>query len=188
MPRRRQGQDDWPPLTVTRRALLVGGSDRKFRRLVEDMVQFAARLQTIREGLAARMSLTPPQFKIVMALAHAQVPAMTATGLSAQFRVSMPFIVTETAKLEHLGLVRRRRNPDDARSLLIELTPAGKRRVRGAGPFMAEVNDLLFAPLSRAAMRQLGAITERLLASSQDAMAVLDGARPAAAIGGRERR
>lgn len=186
MANERPKQDDWPPLTVTRRALLVEGSDREFRRLIEDMVRFAAHLQTIRERLAARLAVTPPQFKIIMALVRSEVPAMTATALATRLGVSMPFIATETAKLERLGLLNRRRNPEDARSVLIELSQAGRKRVQEAAPLVRAVNDELFSPLSRAGMRELAATTRALLASSDKALDLLspDGI---SAFGGSER-
>lgn len=174
MPKRPRRPEIWPPLTISRRELLADGSDRDFRVLVEDMVQFSARLQAIREGLAACMALTPPHFKIIMTLSHAETPEMTATALSSQLRVSMPFIATETAKLEQLGLISRRRNPDDARSVLISLTAAGRNRVFEAAPRVCEINDRLFASLSRSGMRQLGAMTKALLACADDALGALE--------------
>ena len=42
-------------------------------------------------------------------------------------------------RLESLGEIRRVPNPRDARSRLIELTAAGHRRLRGAGPHVRRV-------------------------------------------------
>ncbi|MDX2205253.1 MAG: MarR family winged helix-turn-helix transcriptional regulator [Hyphomicrobiaceae bacterium] len=168
-----QASETWPPLTVTRRGLLVAGSDGGFRRLIEDMVVFAQRLGAIREGLAAHMQVSPPQFKIIMALARAETPEMTATQLAARLGVSMPFITTETAKLMRLGLLKRRRNPRDARSSLFELTAAARQRVRDAAPLVREVNDRLFGLIGRSEMEQLAGLTTALLSGSDHALAAL---------------
>lgn len=163
----------WPPLSVSRRGLLVGGSDSAFRQLIESMVLFAQRLAAIREDLARHMKVSPPQFKIIMSLARAETPEMTATALAAQMGVSMPFVVTETAKLMRLGLVKRRKNPADARSFLLELTSAGRQRVKEAAPLVRDVNDRLFGRIGRTEMEQLADLTAALLAGSEQALTAL---------------
>lgn len=173
MPLNAGSSERWPPLSVSRRGLLVGGSDGAFRQLIEGMVLFAQRLAAIREELAAHMQVSPPQFKIIMSLARAETPEMTATALAAQQGVSMPFIVTETAKLMRLGLVKRRKNPADARSFLLELTAAGRQRVKEAAPLVREVNDRLFGGIGRSEMAQLAGLTEALLAGSEQALVAL---------------
>ncbi len=175
MPLPAGSSERWPPLSVSRRSLLVGGSDGAFRQLIEGMVLFAQRLAVIREELAAHMQVSPPQFKIIMSLARAETPEMTATALATQLGVSMPFIVTETAKLMRLGLVKRRKNPADARSFLLELTSAGRQRVKEAAPLVRDVNDRLFGRIGRSEMEQLASLTEALLAGSEQALGALRG-------------
>lgn len=168
------GDGSWPPLTVTRRSLLVDGSDRDFRELVDSMVLFATRLQEVRALLAAHMHVSPPQFRIVMALARAETPEMTATTLAAALEVSTAFIVTEAQKLGEMGFVTRRKNPDDARSFLIALSDQGRARVTETAPLMCLVNDTLFAGIDRPTMQQLARQTQDLLKASVATMALLD--------------
>lgn len=168
-----RGDGSWPPLTMTRRSLLVGGSDHEFRLLVERMVLFASRLQEMRAGLAAHMQVSPPQFRIVMVLARAETPEMTATELASALEVSTAFIVTEAQKLGELGLVTRRRNPDDARSFLLALSPLARERVIEAAPLMCRVNNTLFASMDRAMMQRLTEMTQDLLDASGEALALL---------------
>lgn len=170
MPPPSNATEKWPPTTVSRRGLLVAGSDSEFRHLIENMVLFAQRLSEIRAGLAAHMKVSPPQYKIMMSLARAETPELTATALAGRLGVSMPFIVTETAKLVTLGLLKRRKNPADARSFLIELTAAGRQRVRDAAPFVRDVNDRLFGQIGRGEMEQLAGLTEALLSGSEHAL------------------
>lgn len=169
-----RGDGPWPPLTVTRRSLLVDGSDREFRQFVESMVQFASRLQDVRAKLAAHMDVSPPQYRIVMALARAETPEMTATALAATLEVSTAFIVTEAQKLGELGLVSRRKNPGDARSFLIALSPAGRARVIDAAPLMCMVNDALFGGIDRSTMQHLAQQTQHLLKASVDSLALME--------------
>jgi DNA-binding MarR family transcriptional regulator len=169
-----RGDSPWPPLTVTRRSLLVDGSDRDFRHFVDSMVLFASRLQETRARLAAHMQVSPPQYRIVMALARAESPEMTATALAGALEVSTAFIVTEAQKLGDLGLVTRRKNPEDARSFLLALSAAGRARVTDLAPLMCLVNDALFADIDRATMQSLSRQAESLVKASVTALALLD--------------
>jgi DNA-binding MarR family transcriptional regulator len=58
-------------------------------------------------------------------------------------------------ELEERGLVERVRNPDDRRSFLIHLTPAGATTQRDAAGGLAEQAETLLRPLSAAERRQL---------------------------------
>lgn len=166
-------QGSWPPLTVTKPELLIDGSDQEFRNLVDDLVEFSARLQSIREKLAARMGVSAPQYRVIMTLARSETPELAAKGLAQQLGVSMPFITIEAGKLVRLGLIARRRNPADARSVLFALTIAGRDRVRKAAPVVRDANDRLFESLSRSDMLKLARTARALIDGSEQALARL---------------
>src|SRR5712675_755109 len=63
-------QPKFPPLTVSRAALLQGGRDDAFRDVIQDLVDFSSRLAQIRETLARQVGLSPPQYRLLMELAH----------------------------------------------------------------------------------------------------------------------
>jgi hypothetical protein len=53
-------QPQFPPLTISRAALLEGGRDDTFRNVIQDLVDFSFRLAQIRERLAGQAGFTPP--------------------------------------------------------------------------------------------------------------------------------
>ena len=171
------------PLSVTRKALLVGGSDQAFRRAVDDLVRLAARLQEVRGGLAARIGVTPPQYNIVMHLArHAPPEGLRLGAVAEALDVSLSFVVAETRRLHKQRLIAVRRDPADGRAMLASLAPAGRRALAAAAPVMQQVNDRLFAALSRAELLELGRLAAVVHADSAQALAQLGGrgkARPA---------
>lgn len=59
------------------------------------------------------------------------------------------------AGLEGRGLVRRAAGPTNARVLLSELTPRGKRTLDRAEPLVAEVERRMLASLERSQVREL---------------------------------
>lgn len=66
-------------------------------------------------------------------------------------------------RLERLGLVVRSPDPDDGRATLATLTEAGLARLVDAAPsHVREVRRLVVDRLTRAQLRQLAAISERL--------------------------
>lgn len=162
------------PLSVSRKALLVGGSDVAFRRAVDDLVLLAARLQEVRGGLAARIGVTPPQYKIVMHLArHAPGEGLRLGLLSEALGVSLSFVVAETRRLQKKRLVTVRPDPADRRAMLARLAPAGERALARAAPVMRRVNDSLFGALTRAELLELGRLAALVHGDSAQALAEL---------------
>lgn len=75
---------------------------------------------------------------------------------------------TMTARLDHLereGLVRRVRDLNDRRSVLVELTAKGRRKLAQAMGVQAEKEKLLAAALTRKEMAQLNALLRKLMIS-----------------------
>lgn len=162
------------PLSVSRKALLVGGSDLAFRGAVDELVRLAAKLQQAREGLAAAMGVTPPQYNIVMHLArHAPPQGMRLGAVAEALGVSLSFVVAETRRLQKRRLIAVQRDPSDGRAMLASLAPAGLRALQAAAPSMRRLNDRLFAALSREDLLELGRLAAAVHAASGDALAVL---------------
>lgn len=70
-------------------------------------------------------------------------------------------------RLAKVGLVERTANPDDGRSLLVGLTPAGLRRLRAAQvTHHSVVRRLLLDRLSERDLKHLGALWEKAMPGS----------------------
>jgi DNA-binding MarR family transcriptional regulator len=153
---------------------LIDGSDQQFRAFIDDFVRLSARLQGLRQALARRMGMTPPQYNILMVLARAGTPeGMTMSTIAGRLRVSLSFVVSQARTLERMGLIDLRRNPADRRSVLTAITPAGRRRIMRAAPQIQRVNDLLFASLTRRELEATGRVIERVLKGGEAAALAL---------------
>jgi len=78
---------------------------------------------------------------------------------------------TMTSRLDHLereGLVRRFRDPDDRRSVLVELTEKGRRRHDQAIGVQAEKEALLARALSDVEMEQLNSLLRRVMITLEE--------------------
>lgn len=157
------------PLTTSRPALLLDNSDRDFREMVRDLVAFSERLQEIRVAIARAMQLTPPQYNILMSLAQID-EAVTVGDLAERLRVSVPFIVTETRRLEALGLLEKRADLEDRRRVHLVLTDRASAALREVAPLQVRVNDVLFETLRAREMQSLKRLTRGLLGSCEAAL------------------
>lgn len=157
------------PLTTSRPALLLENSDRAFREMVDELVAFSSRLQEIRGAVARAMHLTPPQYNILMSLAQID-EAVTVGDLAERLRVSVPFIVTETRRLEALGLLEKRADLEDRRRVHLVLTDKASAALREVAPLQVRVNDVLFETLGAREMQSLKRLTRGLLGSCEAAL------------------
>ncbi len=162
------------PPSTTRKALLIDGTDRQFREFIDDFVRLSARLQSLRQALANRMGMTPPQYNILMILARAEAPAgLSMSAIAARLRVSLSFVVSQTRAIKRVGLIELRRNPLDRRSVLAVVTAGGRRRITRTAPQIQRVNDLLFASLTRRELKAMDRAIKRVLKGGEAAALAL---------------
>jgi DNA-binding MarR family transcriptional regulator len=168
----RPGNGFHPPLTVSHRALLVGGSDGEFRRLIHRLLQVEERLRHARAYLGRQAGLTGPQYSLLMAVAYLQgETGIAVRALARELRVTSAFITSESRRLIERGLLAKRRNPHDSRSTLVTVTPAGRRAIERLVPEVRAVNDLFFGHLSRPAFAQATRFLDQLMDGSRQALA-----------------
>src|SRR4051812_31995996 len=73
------------PLSGTRSEILIDGSDREFRRLIHRMLIGQARLDAIRESIAARIGVSGTQYTMLMSVLHLQGAAGVSIGTLADY-------------------------------------------------------------------------------------------------------
>jgi DNA-binding MarR family transcriptional regulator len=163
-----------PPLTITRRALLVGGSDTEFRRLIYRLIVVEERLRRARDFLARRIGLSGPQYTLLITVAYLQGESGIAMrALARNLRVSSAFITAESQRLIDRGLLAKRPNPHDSRSTLISVTAAGRRRLEALVPELRHINDAFFGHVSAQSFRHAMRFLEQLLSGSERVMAYM---------------
>ena len=159
------------PPTISSSALLEEGSDRRFRALVNDLFTIASRMEVVRGHLGERMGLSGPQYSVLMAVAHLEGERGTSVGAVAQaMHVSSAFIASETGKMARQGLLLKRANPDDGRSVLLSLAPAGRLKLDRAAAEICAINDLFFGTLDAGAFCALSAAAAGLVKGSAKAL------------------
>jgi DNA-binding MarR family transcriptional regulator len=173
--RKRHGEAAAVPVTVSRPALLERGSDRRFRQLVYDLLTIATRMDLVRAYLGRQIGISGPQYSLIIAIAHLQGENGVSVGsVAAALHVSSAFITIETGKLARRGLLWKRPNPADRRSVLLTLSSRGRLAIDGLNAKIRAVNDQFFANLDRRAFLDLSATADHLVRGSDRALRFVD--------------
>lgn len=168
----------FPPRTVTLPAMLENGADHRFRLSLYRFIEAASRLGECREGFAREMGLTANQFLVVMSVAYLQSErGISISAIAANIGLAATHVTTEVGKLVRLGLLRKRPNDEDRRSVLVSLTEKGAAAVDSIAGTMQTVNDILFRGISGANLDLVRQVCERLVHNSEYALVELRMAR-----------
>jgi MarR family transcriptional regulator, organic hydroperoxide resistance regulator len=171
----RGGDASAPPVTVSHAALLERGSDRRFRQLVYDLLTVATRMDLVRAYLGRQIGLSGPQYSLIIAVAHLQGEQGVSVGsVAGALHVSSAFITAETGKLARRGLLWKRPNPADRRSVLLTLSPRGRLAIDGLNAKIRAVNDQFFGRLDRRSFLELSKTAAQLIAGSDRALRLID--------------
>jgi DNA-binding MarR family transcriptional regulator len=151
-------------LTVTHPACLVDGSDAEFRKLINGLLPFAARLLSVRDGFGSLLGLTGIRYSLLSSIAHlSRENAVTVNRLAEHLHVSGAFVTIETNKLKKLGLIYKLADPDDKRKVRISVTPLGKRMLRELTGTQQSINNVLFDNVTKSEFTTLCSLVDRLV-------------------------
>jgi DNA-binding MarR family transcriptional regulator len=128
--------------------------------------RLARHVDRARAAAFSRHDLEGWEFDVLAALRRSGEPYRASPGaLVRATGVTSGTMTNRVDRLAARGLVRRASDPDDRRSVRVELTPTGRATVDGALVDLLEAERALLAGLDRAARTSLAAGLRRLLAS-----------------------
>ncbi|MCC3763637.1 MarR family transcriptional regulator [Glycomyces sp. TRM65418] len=108
------------------------------------------------------------EYSVLVVLEHAEDQTMRMSDLAFLCNGSLSRLSHVARRLEDGGLIRRFSCPTDGRSTLAALTDGGRELLAKAAPgHVRLVRALVFDDLTRDEMRQLGELSERILARIQ---------------------
>ncbi len=155
------------PLTVSSPSLLRRGSDAQFREMINGLLTLTLRIELLRDHLADRLGVTGPHYSLLMSVGHLGGWQGVAVGKVARaLRVTSAFVATESNRLVKAGLIDKRPDASDRRSVLLFLTPTAVEKLAKLGPEIRSVNDRTFGGLSDAEFDQLTKLVGRLIGSA----------------------
>lgn len=121
------------------------------------------------QGYFAKHGLQPGQFDVLATLRRAGNPhTLTPGELADSTMRSQAAMTNRLAGLEAKGLIERRTDPDNRRSVLVTLTDEGLSLVDRVVEGHMDNERALLAPLSRAEQARLAGLLEKLLTGHGD--------------------
>jgi DNA-binding MarR family transcriptional regulator len=160
------------PPTVSRPALLEGGSDLAFRGLIHDLIAYGHRLDACRDAFAAIAGINGAQYEILMLASRAD--GLSIGEIAARLHRSGAFITIEANRLVAKGLLGKRSDPEDGRRVLLGTTPRTLHALRRMAPQQRRVNDVLFECLDARRFRELRTLAAELVACGDRAVTLLE--------------
>jgi DNA-binding MarR family transcriptional regulator len=128
----------------------INGLNRRFKRSLEETL--------------SEHALSHGEWNVLGALYRGGPPHQRSAGkLADQCDLSSGAMTNRLDQLEDAGLVRRLRDPDDRRGVLIELTAKGRKAWEGSTGAQAHKEALIAAALTQREKEQLNALLRRLM-------------------------
>lgn len=116
------------------------------------------------EAAFKRFDLDTGEFDVIATLRRHGPPfTMRPTELFKSLMISSGGLTDRLDRLEARGFVRRRASAEDARSMLVELTPAGRKCIEGAFRADMDIENGLIEALSREERGQLANLLRKLM-------------------------
>ena len=141
----------------------------ELRRLFNDIIRFEIELwNAVDSRLKSEFDLPLTHFEPMSVIAR--LPGCRVYDIARELGITTGGTSKLVDRIEANGHCRRLPNPDDRRSSLLELTPAGQRLLAEAGKaFDDELERRLGAAVPERTLRQFGATLSRLRAAGHQA-------------------
>ena len=110
----------------------------------------------------ARIGLTPAHMPVLLALE--QGDALTQKALAARARVEQPTMAATLNRMERDGLIERHINPEDGRSMLVQLTPLARAKLPAVENVVSAINALVLEQLTPDERVQYFALLKKVIA------------------------
>jgi DNA-binding MarR family transcriptional regulator len=129
------------------------------------------RIRKMLDETLEQQGLTSADWKVLTALRWQGKPYRRNAGeLAKRSDLSSGAMTNRLDHLEQEGLVRRLRDPDDRRGVLVELTEKGRKRHQQAIGVQAQKEALLAEALGERDMEQLNALLRRVMLTLEERM------------------
>jgi DNA-binding MarR family transcriptional regulator len=137
--------------------------------IVERVGGINRRIKWMHDETLDELGLTYSDWHVLTALRWAGEPYRRKAGeLARRADLTSGAMTSRLDALEGAGLVRRLRDPDDRRSVLVELTEKGRQRHEQAMGIQAEKEALLAEALTEREKEQLNVLLRRVLLTLED--------------------
>jgi DNA-binding MarR family transcriptional regulator len=151
------------------RSELPADLDLAIEGIVDRILGISRRLQRILDETLAVYGLSHGEWRVLSSLRWAGSPYRRSAGELARIAdLSTGAMTNRLDQLESQGLVRRLRDPDDRRGVLVELTDQGRALHEEAIGVQAQKERLFASTLSKREREQLNGLLRRLMLAFEE--------------------
>jgi DNA-binding MarR family transcriptional regulator len=137
--------------------------------VVDRILGIGRRFQKLLDETVAAYGLSHGEWKVLSSLRWAGPPYRRSAGDLARIAdLSSGAMTNRLDQLEQAGLVRRLRDPDDRRGVLVELTDRGRALWEEAIGVQAEKEALLASALTKRELKVLNGLLRRLMVAFEE--------------------
>ncbi|HEX5949403.1 MAG TPA: MarR family transcriptional regulator, partial [Actinomycetota bacterium] len=138
--------------------------DPEVEAAVDRIWKLSKHLDRLWDSTAARFGLHQSgEYKVLLKLRRAPGHQMTPGQLSSKLVLSTGAMTNRLDRLESAGLVRRERDPDDRRSVIVRLTERGEALLNDAIVAQAKEESRVMSALEPAEQRRLNQLLRKLM-------------------------
>lgn len=136
--------------TVSRKELLVDGSDRMFRIAIHTIMAITNDTDTLRVGYGELIGISGAQHELMMLISRVNDGVGIGVGEVARLmKKSSSFVVMETNQLQKKGLIEKTPSLEDRRRVVLRVSDLGMKQLAQLTDAQRQVNDLLFGQFDR---------------------------------------
>lgn len=161
--------------TISRPEFLNNGSDKDFRKFIYELLIVSSRMEAVRDRIGNLLGLSGFQYHVLSVISELEKNGPVSVGSVAQvLQARTTYVTMETKKLEKIGLVAKRPNPTDGRSVLLNVTRSGANALSSITPQQCSINDLLFDGLSARDFKKFGRLISSMVVNTDNALALAE--------------
>lgn len=163
-----------PALSISHEALLIDGNDEKFRRVLFLTRLFADRLALFLEVVGREIGLTGNQYAILLGISHTQGNGgATVREIAHYALMASTHVTTQVGALVRKGLVVKKPNGKDGRSVLLLLTKKGEEAMTTIAPIRQQFNDAFFVDVSKSSLLAAEKFLQKVTENSDVALPLI---------------
>lgn len=147
----------------------VEGLDFDVEGIVDRISGINRRIKRGLEATLAEYDLTHQDFHVLATLRNSG--SRTPGALAKYSELSTGAMTSRLDKLEREGLIRRVPSPDDRRSVVVELTDAGRKKYEQTVSVQARKEAFFASALSKPEQKRLNGLLRKLMLALEDAEA-----------------
>ena len=145
----------------------IEGMDYEVEGIVDRIGGINRRIKRGMEATLSEFGLSHPDWEVLSTLRHS---GSRSPGVLARYlELSTGAMTSRLDKLEGEGLIRRVPDPDDRRSVIVEITDAGREKWHTAASVQARKEAFFTRALSEAEKKRLNALLRKVMLAFEEA-------------------